>query len=162
MDWYLLDNELGRAPEVLPQGPLPVIDALVDWEKLGFLDCYGLVTYREDPATAGCTCKKGCDKLYCVCRRAGRECGAGCSCTGCKNDVPPVHGSVELPKFCSCKKGCDKMYCVCRQAGRECSARCRCLGCGNNGVSRLKRKHDALLRGTTRVGVRRKVTIGTE
>lgn len=161
VDWRYLEYELGQLPEVLPQGPLPVIDGVGDWEMLDFLDCYGLVTYRA-AATSGCTCKRSrCVKKYCPCFTAGEACGGECSCTGCKNDMPTARGAQELPKFCTCKKGCDKMYCVCRQAGRECGAKCRCVGCGNNGVSRLKRKHDALLHGTARVGVRRKVTIGS-
>ena len=34
--------------------------------------------------TTGCKCKKGC-KGRCGCRRAGRECGPGCSCIHCTN-----------------------------------------------------------------------------
>jgi len=160
VDWYTLDYELGSDGEVLlPQGPLPVIDGVGDWEMLDLLDVYGLVTYRGqqlgDRATPGCTCKRSkCLKKYCRCFAAGDACGAGCTCTGCNNEVATIHGAQELPKFCTCKKGCKKLYCVCRQAGRECGPRCRCVGCGN-GVSRMKRKHGALLQGTARVGERR-------
>lgn len=34
--------------------------------------------------TSGCKCKKGCTGR-CGCRRAGQECGPGCSCLNCTN-----------------------------------------------------------------------------
>ena len=35
--------------------------------------------------THGCNCTKGCTTKRCKCIKAGRQCGPGCSCSGCQN-----------------------------------------------------------------------------
>ncbi len=47
----------------------------------------------------GCKCKTGCNTRRCKCKKAAKECGPGCQCTGCSNtpaSSPPINEDLQI------------------------------------------------------------------
>lgn len=47
----------------------------------------------------GCKCKTGCNTRRCKCKKAEKECGPGCQCTGCSNTIapsPPIDEDLHI------------------------------------------------------------------
>ena len=89
-------------------------------------------------ARVGCNCKTGCQKLYCICFRAGvacdpKLCGRCTHLGNCCNTTDAQQPRAKRRTFCMCKKsGCLQKYCECRLAGRACGPDCGCpSGCEN-------------------------------